>query len=351
MKNKRVFVDFHYLKNLNKGFGQFSYHLSKAFSSIDTDLNYVFYTPKKGGYKSIFNQKNIFVKYYYSIHRQLGVFGRNYIFHSTNQLSKIEPSNKKIPYVLTIHDINFMYEDTVDQKTKDFIQKKIDRAQVLVFVSHFTKDEVNKHFNVTASKTQKVIYNGNSLKETSLVDPEKSTDDYLFCITEMRPYKNLEKLILMMNHIPEKFKLILAGKGSSDYVLHLKNVIKENKLEDRVFLKGIVSEETKVKLFSNCFAFVFPSSREGFGLPVVEALNFNKPIFLYNKTSLPEIGGEACFYWEELGPEYMADVFLTKITYFESNRLIMEEKIKTQLEKFSWQTAALEYNEIYKSLM
>jgi glycosyltransferase involved in cell wall biosynthesis len=154
-----------------------------------------------------------------------------------------------------------------------------------------------------------------------------------------------------MNYIPEKFKLILAGKGSSDYVLYLKSLISENNLEDRVFLKGIVSEETKVKLFNNCFAFVFPSSREGFGLPVVEALNFNKPIFLYNKTSLPEIGGEACFYWEELEPKYMADVFLTKITYFESNRLIMEKEIKTQLEKFSWKSAALEYNEIYKSLM
>lgn len=351
MKNLKVFVDFHYLKNLNKGFGQYSYHLAKALQEANSGLNYVFYIPNKRNIKKLFNAEHITKKVYYSFHRQLGVSAKNCIFHSTNQLSKILPRNKKQPFILTIHDINFIYEETVDLKIKASIQKNIDRANAIVFVSHFTMNEVNTHFNIEEETIQKVIYNGNPYKAIHLAKNEQNSLKYLFSIAEMRPYKNLDKLIEMMVYLPEDYSLILAGKGSDKYIAYLRTIINENNLNDRVILKGIVSEEEKIELLNNCNAFVFPSSREGFGLPVVEALNFNKPIFLYNKTSLPEIGGDASFYWDNLNSKYMAEVLMEKLNYFYENKDEMQKKINIQLAKFDWNKAAKQYEEIYKKFL
>lgn len=351
MKNRKVFVDFHYLKNLNKGFGQYSYHLAKALQESNSGLNYVFYIPNKRTIKKLFNTENIIKKIYYSFHRQLGVSAKNCIFHSTNQLSKILPRNKKQPFILTIHDINFIYEETVDLKTKASIQKKIDRANAIVFVSHFTMQEVNAHFNIEKETIQKVIYNGNPYKTIQLAKNEQNSFKYLFSIAEMRPYKNLDKLIEMMVYLPEDYSLILAGKGSDNYIAYLRKIINENNLNDRVIIKGIVSEEEKIELLNNCNAFVFPSSREGFGLPIVEALNFNKPIFLYNKTSLPEIGGDACFYWDNLDSKYMAGVLMEKLNYFYENKDEMLKKIIIQLAKFDWNKSAKQYEEIYRKFL
>ena len=351
MRNKKVFIDFHYLKNLNKGFGQYSYHLAKALDALKSEINYIFYIPNKKHIKSLFNAKNIKTKHYNTLHRQLGVSARNCVFHSTNQLSKVLPRSKKQPFVLTIHDINFIYEENVDIKTKELIQKRINRANAIVYVSHFTMQEVNSYFEISEKIIQKVIYNGNSYKGIIPVKKEKNVSKYLFSITEMRPYKNLDKLIEMMVYLPKEYKLILAGKGSDDYVAFLNELIIKNDLKDRVVLKGIVSEEEKIKLLNNCYAFVFPSSREGFGLPVVEALNFNIPMFLYNKTSLPEIGGNASFYWDNLDSEYMATTVLEKLNYFEKNKDEMLNKISSQLAKFNWNKAAIQYEEIYNQFI
>ncbi len=76
-------------------------------------------------------------------------------------------------------------------------------------------------------------------------------------------------------------------------------------MQNRVFLTGKVDDIAKQFYLSKCHAFVFPSIREGFGLPPIEAMHFGKPIFLSNKTSLPEIGGEHCYYWDNFDPEYM----------------------------------------------
>jgi len=62
-----------------------------------------------------------------------------------------------------------------------------------------------------------------------------------------------------------------------------------------VSLLGTISESDKIFYYKNCLAFAFPSLREGFGFPVLEAMTFGKPVFLSNKTSLPEIGGSHAF--------------------------------------------------------
>jgi len=348
---KKVFIDLHYLKNLNKGFGQFSLHLSLAILKQKSDLDFIFYIPNQKHIKDIFMPYGVETKYYASYHRYTGISSKSYVFHSTNQLSKFTPRSKNTPLIVTFHDINFIFEKPINKDLKLQIQNKINRAQSLVFISNFTKDIVNKNFNISSQIIQKVIYNGNNLFN---IKPKKNKDikfSYLFTLTEIRPYKNIDKLIKMMRYLPTNLKLIIAGKSKKTDQDCLNELVKKNNLKDRVIFKGVVSEEEKVELYSNCKAFVFASSREGFGLPVVEALNFNIPIFLTNLTSLPEIGGDACFYWDKLEPKYMALIVTNGFAAFNANQNEYILKIKNQLSKFSWDSAAQQYIKLYKQLI
>jgi glycosyltransferase involved in cell wall biosynthesis len=118
---------------------------------------------------------------------------------------------------------------------------------------------------------------------------------------------------------------------------------------DKLHILGPVSEEEKAWYFKNCKAFVLPSLAEGFGAPVVEAMQFGKPLFLSDKTSLPEVGGDAAFYFHDFRPEKMRKVLKKGFKKYKQNG--MAEKIIQRGREFDWNQKAKEYVAIYKSLM
>jgi len=153
-----------------------------------------------------------------------------------------------------------------------------------------------------------------------------------------------------MLHIPN-YNLIIAGNSNKPYGEDIKNFIKANKLETRVFLAGKISEIEKQYYLKNCLAFLFPSIREGFGLPPIEAMKFSKPVFLSDKTSLPEIGGENAYYWKNFDPEYMKDILFDSLNNFNDNKLELELLLKNRADSFDWKIAATQYLNIYNSIL
>ncbi len=127
------------------------------------------------------------------------------------------------------------------------------------------------------------------------------------------------------------------------------NNAKKMGVADRVKLVGAVSEEDKYWYYKHCEAFVFPSYAEGFGLPVVEAMYHEKPVFTANTTSLPEVGGDAAYYFTQFDPDYMRQVFTAGMEDY----LLpgSTAKIKQQALRFSWDISANEYIAIYKRLL
>ncbi|MGB4843371.1 MAG: glycosyltransferase, partial [Ferruginibacter sp.] len=95
-------------------------------------------------------------------------------------------------------------------------------------------------------------------------------------------------------------------------------------------------------------AFMLPSLAEGFGAPVVEAMKFGKPLFLSNRTSLPEIGGDTAFYFENFEPLHMQQVFNAGMQEFRKNGL--SKRIMQRGNEFCWEEKALEYIKVYDSL-
>jgi glycosyltransferase involved in cell wall biosynthesis len=88
---------------------------------------------------------------------------------------------------------------------------------------------------------------------------------------------------------------------------------------------------------------------EGFGLPVIEAMYFGKPVFLAKLTSLPEIGGEEAFYFQSFDPKHMQEVLKNGLNASKSTS--KSSALKRRAEKFSWKSTAKEYLKLYKNIL
>ena len=357
---KKIFLETHNIRNLYSGFGQFNFNLAKALSKETEFLNehQLILNCNNDNIKKELGKCISYNKYFpltrYPFFRIKKSF---HLWHSVNQNTKIEPARTSTPYLLTIHDINFLEE----RKGKDLelrinqLKNKIERSDAIVYVSEFAKINTHNHFKIP-DVPEFVIYNGNNLNYKYSKYSEIYCSGYvpdkpfIFTIGQVTEKKNFHTLIEMLPYIND-INLVIAGEMKSEYAEILKQKIQTYKLENRVFLVGPISESDKIFYYKNCLAFAFPSLREGFGLPVLEAMTFGKPVFLSNKTSLPEIGGKDAFYWENFEPEYMAKVFNEGMTKFHNDKKTYISAYKNRAKQFTWENAAKEYMNVYKSIL
>ena len=110
-----------------------------------------------------------------------------------------------------------------------------------------------------------------------------------------------------------------------------------------------MTNEERLWLYQNCAALAFPSKTEGFGLPVIEAMAFGRPVFVSPVTSLPEIGGNLAFYWNDHSPTEMANVVRKGFATFEADPTYSTQ-LQTWAAKFSWENAANSYLSLYQEV-
>ena len=310
-----------------------------------------FYVPNKEKYAFGYNNNTIVEE---SFHRFFKPFlWKCDIWHAPFQSGRIVPfHDKQIKVLLTIHDLNALHEGkppAEQRKSLAHTQKLIDRSNAIVCISEFCKQDVLKNCEVK-NKPVYVIHNGIHI----LGVPQLGAASYhpvrpfLFGIGYVNRKKNFHVLLALLQNTD--LELVVAGKlDEPDYVENLLLEADHKGFKDRVHVIGTVSENEKAWYLRNCVAFVQPSLAEGFGAPVVEAMSFGKPLFLSNLTSLPEIGGDVAFYFRSFEPEHMQQVFFNGIAEYESNGL--EHKIIDRTKQFNWEQKAVEYLQVYKSLM
>lgn len=349
-------MESHNLKNRYSGFGQFNYHFIKALAALPhDDFEIVLNAKNISELKDEFGDTFKYRKYNsLTRHKPFRIKKKYNLWHCLNQNIKIEPFFN-IPYLLTVHDVHFVTEgsEELQQKLKKQFNEKLKRSSAIAYISEFAKQDTHAHFDVP-NIPEYVIYNGNTITDISIPTDYKPSllppKPYLFSIGDFSDRKNFMSLVEMLRFLPE-YNLVLAGSNSSSYAEKLTEKVKQYGFENRVFQTGKIADLEKQYYLQNCEAFVFPSLREGFGIPPIEAMRFGKPVFLTNNTSLPEIGGEHSFFWDHYDPQYMAQTLKAGMEKFHGNRAFYENWYTARAQSFNWKTTAEKYIEVYKSLL
>ena len=271
------------------------------------------------------------------------------VWHCTYQNSRLLPRPGSTRIVLTIHDLNFLIEKKAKTgKIKGRlrqVQSNIDRADHIVCVSQFTLTTVTTHL-LLEDRPVEVIYNGCSVNDFPAFEQPRYRPGrpYIFSLGTVLPKKNFHVLPRLL--AGNDYELVIAGILNSDYGKIVRAEAARHGAQNRVRLVGPITEQEKSWYFRNCLAFAFPSVAEGFGLPVVEAMHYGKPVFLSNRTSLPEIGGSEAYYFADFDPAAMQEVFTRGMTdYFSQAKA---EKIRKRAQRFSWDQAARDYLNVYR---
>lgn len=345
MNKPKILIEMEKLRNLNSGLGQFCLGLGHALCEQQKKVDLYFLVPK--------NREGIFGIHarYLKLKSHLSFFfnrPKNYeVWHCTHQESKFLLRKGKL--ILTIHDLNFLYKyKGLKKQWKLYaLQRKVNSAVAVTAISKFTAEEIKRHLRIDEKKLY-VIYNGVSVKidDTAALPDMLKNQAYLFTIGIINPKKNFHVLLPLLS-ARKDLKLVIAGNNNHHYVQEIKDLASKMGVSSQVHMLGIVSDALKFTLYQHCYAFVFPSLSEGFGLPVIEAMLFGKPVFLSNNTCLPEIGGSEAFYWKNFNAEDMLQVFEWGMKTYENDGL-KAARIKAHAAQFTWEKSAAAYLSLYE---
>lgn len=352
---KKILIDLGKLKNRYSGLGEVSYNFGKAL--IDNisllhkeNIEVYFLVPKSHigifGYEFKYVSQNFFRRHFPFLNIKYD------LWYAIHQDSAYLPGNRTAKYVLTIHDLNFILKinkKKVARRLTGF-QKKINRANYITTISDFTKSEAQNYLDLKKIPVE-VIYSG--VINTEELEAKKPTgidkdEKFFFHISTLMPKKNVMVLVDMMRLMPDK-KLIIAGSWESKYAKEILQRIRHEKISNIITLSKI-SNEQKAWLFQNCDAFFFPSLQEGFGLPVIEAMYCGNPVFTSTHTSLPEIGGDKAFYWNNFEPEYMKNEVIEKLESIKNDK-DFANALKQHAQYFTWQKNVSRYIALFKELL
>jgi glycosyltransferase involved in cell wall biosynthesis len=291
--------------------------------------------------------------YQHTLHKFLMPLKKEFtVWHSTYQGTQYFPFRKRKGIVFTVHDLNFLYDESKTEKKKQkYLRqhaRKIKAADHIVAISNFVLEDVRKHFDI-GDKPCSVIYNGCNIPaplKDELPALGKPASPFLFTIGTVVDKKNFHVLPpLLVNN--SKLLLISGIIQSEAYKEKIMEEARKYNVGDRVIFTGAVTEDEKSWYMQHCEAFLFPSLAEGFGLPVVEAMYYGRPVILSTHTSLPEIGGAEAYYFKDFEPASMRQTLEESLLHY--NATNAKEKIIARATSFSWDNAAMQYLKIYRT--
>ncbi|MDO9553528.1 glycosyltransferase family 1 protein [Rhodonellum sp.] len=237
------------------------------------------------------------------------------------------PINTSVPLVLTLHDI--IYLEKTDVRSGSWYQRlgnlyrkwnvpKVVRNSDAIFtVSEFEKKVIDKYFKFEKEKV-KVIYNGvahhfQPHSITAITDKIKDyglPKKYLLFLGNTAPKKNLKGVLLALKKLDQKGKLnmdiVMPDFGENELNALLASIDAKS-IRNKIHLTGYIPNQDLPYVYSGAEMFLYPSLRESFGLPILEAMACGCPVITSNTSSMPEIAGDAAVLVDPFNPEAICE--------------------------------------------
>jgi len=259
-----------------------------------------------------------------------------------------------VPQVLVIHDLAYKHvPQTISWHQRLFYQTFtplfLKKAKRTITVSEFSKQDILHYYPNKANSIAVVSgaaregFRPLSWEEKEQVK-EAYTDgyEYFICVGGISPRKNMLNIIkafsLFKKWHKSNMKLVFAGRLAWQYQDFMEK-LKTYKYRNDVVLTGYVTDEILAKLTASSYAAIYVSHFEGFGLPILEAMQSGVPVITANNSSMPEVGGEAALYADADQPDTIAAHMQTLY----KNEQIREKLVQKGLERaqqYSWEKAA-----------
>jgi glycosyltransferase involved in cell wall biosynthesis len=283
------------------------------------------------------------------------------IIHSNNFFC---PSGlRKARLVYTLHDLGFLEhpEWTTEENriccfTGVFNASLF--ADLIIAVSEHSRRDFLDTFPHYPADHVEVVYEASRFTAPSTLSRPQvlaplQAEEFWLTVSTLEPRKNHTRLLEAYSKLKallgSTFPLVLAG-GKGWLMEGLDATIDEMGLQRDVVLLGYVDDCALRWLYQNCYAFLYPSLFEGFGLPVVEAMTLGAPVICSDSTSLPEIVGGAGV----LVDPYDADeIFraMTEVSLSRERRHTLKEAALRRAKRFSWTRTAVRVLDLYQEVV
>lgn len=294
------------------------------------------------------------------------------ILHCT---SNTAPIFSDIPIVTTLHDIIYMEKSylqilkssaTSYQKFGNIYRKMIvprvmRRSKVVITVSNYEKERISEFFRLEDDHKLSAVYNGvgnhfrpvtdktelNRIKEKYKLpekfffflgntDPKKNTKGTLKGVSDFLKKSNSDHKLVMLDYDKGELNKILEDIGDPE-------------LMDKIVLTGYVKNTDLPAIYSLCDIFLYPSLRESFGIPILEAMACGVPVITSNTSSMPEVSGDASYLVNPLKSTEITTAIETVLQNVELRNDLVEKGL-SRYKKFSWANSAQEVLNLYNQL-
>ncbi len=289
--------------------------------------------------------------------------------------SNTAPVCTSIPLVVTLHDIIYMessyvkimrgtgtlYQKFGNAYRKLFVPRIIRKSDKIITVSHFEKNRIGQFFGMAGDQRLTAVYNGVSehfipVNDQQVLQRVKEKyhlpDHFFFFLGNTDPKKNTKGVL-------KAFSDFLKQTGSSAQLVMLDYDLKEleallseigdKELINRIVLTGYVVNTDLPAIYCQSELFLYPSLRESFGIPMLEAMACGVPVITSNTSSMPEVAGDAALLIDPFKPEEITKAMIQITSDFTLKEDLIRKGI-VQAAKFSWKAMAQDVLSIYRNV-
>lgn len=317
--------------------------LRSCFDNFNIEYNYLDYIGEGNDFskeRSIFRRSR-FLERYRDV--SLGKYNENMIFHS----SYYRLPDSRIPKIVTtVHD--FTYERYVKGAAKVVHSwqkyRAIENSDIVICVSNSTANDLLEYCPIDESRIR-IVHNGVSdiYHPTAGVVWNSSCLKNVLFVGSRAGYKNFDMAVRAVSELAD-FTLDIVGGGElKPYEIDILN----KNLSGRYKFLGRLTDEELNSKYNSAYALLYPSSYEGFGIPILEAMRAGCPVISVYSSSIPEVAGGAAI----LVDCPTVDNFKSALEKLSSNRNVLIDAGYQQAKKFSWNKCFQETLNVYRELL